>query len=328
MLFYEKAELHAHLNGCIPPQKIKELVQGYNVEIPKGFDINKDLQILEPVNSLLDYFKPWFVFKLLPVGKECLTQMVDAAVETLANDNIRYVEFRNSPFNICEINKISIDESLEWLIETLSRSSEAYGVKAHLVVSLSRYNFDLNKAWELLNAIKSKNKEGVIVGVDLSGDETSPITADVANFFRTAKHDLGLGVSIHAGEMGDLENIRWAIEECQVDRLAHSLAAAKCRKTLEIISKKDICLEISLISNLRTGSVKTLASHPVLTFIEAGVPFVLCSDNPQVHGSTLSDEYNLFYNLTSRQDLIESMFSKQKKYSFAKENNLNETDRC
>lgn len=322
----EKAELHAHLNGCIPQEKIKELVQKHNVEIPPDFDINKDLQILEPVNSLLEYFKPWLVLKRLPVGKECLAEMVDAAIGTLAEDNITYVEFRNSPFNICGINNISIDETVEWLIETLSQASTNYGVEAHLVISLSRYNFDLEKASELLDAMRSKNEDGMIVGVDLSGDENAPITEEVAKFFRTAKHELGLGVTMHAGETGNLENIRWAVEECHADRLAHALAAAKCQRTLEVLTQKDICLEISLISNLRTGAVKTLESHPVLTFIKDGVPFVLCSDNPQVHDSTLSDEYNLFDSLTSRRDLLESMFSTQKKYCFSRENSNHEAD--
>lgn len=324
----EKAELHAHLNGCIPPDKIRELIRKHNVEIPPDFDIDRDLQILEPVSSLLEYFKPWLVLKRLPVGKACLAEMVDAAVGTLAEDSVTYVEFRNSPFNICEINNISIDEALEWLIETLSQSSERYAVKANLVVSLSRYNMDIKKAWQLLNAIKTYKRDGVIVGVDLSGDESSPITSEIAKFYRSAKDDLGLGVTIHAGEMGNLENIRWAIEECDADRLAHALAAAECKRTLDILSKNDICLEISLISNLRTGAVKTLASHPVLSFIAHGVPFVLCSDNPQVHDSSLSEEYALFNKLTSRHDLLESMYSRQRKYCFSSGSGDNERDEC
>lgn len=313
----EKAELHVHLNGCIPPQKIRELVRKNNVGIPSDFDINRDLQVLKPVNSLLDYFKPWLVLKRLPIGKECLAEMVDAAVGTLAKDGVTYVEFRKSPFNISEINNISIDEALEWLTETLSESSQRYAVKANLIVSLSRNDFDLKKTWKLLNALKPHKKGGVIVGVDLSGDENIPINAEVAKFYRLAKDDLGLGVTIHAGETGSLEHIRWAIEECDADRLGHALAAGRCQRTLEMIRERDICLEVSLISNLRTGTVKTLASHPVLSFISNSVPFVLSSDNPQVHKSSLSDEYTLFNRLTSRQDLLESMFSAQKTYCFA-----------
>ena len=77
MFALEKAELHVHLCGCIPPQKIKELVRKYNVTIPSDFDITRDLQVLKPVDSICKYFKPWSVLKLLPVGKKCLAEMVD-----------------------------------------------------------------------------------------------------------------------------------------------------------------------------------------------------------------------------------------------------------
>jgi adenosine deaminase len=85
---------------------------------------------------------------------------------------------------------------------------------------------------------------------------------------------------------------------------------------MEWVSESDICLEISLISNLRTGVIQDLQEHPILTFVDSGVPFVLRADNPQVHEASLSKEYELFYALTGRKDLIESMFEKQIKYSF------------
>ena len=313
----QKAELHAHLNGCIPPQKTRDLVRKYSVHIPPGFDITRDLQVLKPVDSLSAYFKPWLILKHLPVGKECLAQMVDAAVETLVEDNVTYVEFRKSPFNICEINNISIDRALGWLSETLHQSSERHGIKANLIVSLSRDEFDSAKSTQLLRALKSCRRDGLVVGVDLSGDESIPIGPEVADFYRSAKDDLGLGVTIHAGETGGLDHIQWAVEECHADRIGHGLAAGACPRMLELLRRRDVCLEVSLISNLRTGIVRTPRAHPVMNFIASGVPFVLTSDNPQVHGSKLSDEYALFSAVTCREDLLSAMFLTQNAYSFA-----------
>jgi adenosine deaminase len=65
-----------------------------------------------------------------------------------------------------------------------------------------------------------------------------------------------------------------------------------------------------------TGRCQSLESHPVHSFIEASVPFVLCTDNPQVHGVSLSDEYRLFVTATGRHDLIEGMYDTQMKYAF------------
>jgi len=313
---YEKGELHAHLNGCIPPEVTKELVVRHGVEVPEDFDIELDLQILEPVSSLVEYFKPWLLLKRLPIGKECLLRMVDAAVETTRRDGVKYVEFRNSPFNICEINNVGLEEALEWLIEGLRASSLKHGVDAKLVVSLSRHNLELEKARKLLNAIRSRDCERLIVGVDMSGDENAEINDEVTRFFRRAKEDLGLGVSIHAGETGVAENILWAVDECGADRVGHALAAANSRKIMDRLREKNVCVEVSMISNLRTGSVKCIDEHPVTVFIENEVPFVLCSDNPQVHRSSLSDEYALFSKLTARLDLIETMYGRQMEFCF------------
>lgn len=70
--------------------------------------------------------------------------------------------------------------------------------------------------------------------------------------------------------------------------------------------------------NLITGRLQSLETHPVHSFIEASVPFVLCTDNPQVHGVSLSDEYRLFVSATDRHDLIEGMYGTQMKYAFGK----------
>lgn len=312
----EKAELHAHLNGCIPPSKTKELVKKYGITLPRGFDLDKDLQIKEPVSSLLEYFRPWFIFKLLPLGRDCLREMVDAAIESLAMDNVKYAELRKNPFNICDLNKTSLEVTLEWLIDALCVCSQKYGIDARLIVSLSRYHNDLEKARELICAIKNVNYRSRIVGLDLSGDEDKAINCAMSKFYRAAKEDLGLGITIHAGETGNVNNLCWAITECHADRIGHGLAAAESTELLDKIQSSSVCLEVCLSSSFLTGIVKRESPHPVQTFIDLGIPFVLCSDNPQINNACLSDEYELFLTMTSRDDILEEMYGRQMSFSF------------
>jgi len=75
-------------------------------------------------------------------------------------------------------------------------------------------------------------------------------------------------------------------------------------------------LEICLRSNLLTGSVPSLQDHPIFTFIEAEVPFVLSTDNPGVYAFSLSQEYLEFYALTGRSEILEAMFARQARYAF------------
>jgi adenosine deaminase len=312
----KKIDLHAHLNGTVSTQVFMELCSEFNIEIPTGFDLNRDLQVLKKVDSLIEYFRPWDVFKKLPIGYECLTVMVKSAFENLKKDNVSYIEFRNSPFYISKINGISLEEALVWLIESIKEQSETYDINARLILSLTRHELlgvDFNK---LLEAIRKVNIDNVIVGVDMSGNEDIKLPYELEKFFLIAKEDLGLGITIHAGETGNYKNIEWAIKNCGAMRIGHGSAAVKSENLLNLILEKDICLEVCLISNLRTGYVQSIEDHPLKVFLEWDIPFVLCTDNPSVHGASLSDEYKLFLEHFNRVDILEKMNERNNKYSF------------
>lgn len=65
--------------------------------------------------------------------------------------------------------------------------------------------------------------------------------------------------------------------------------------------------------------VKAKDAHPVKTFIRNNIPFVICSDNPSIHKSSLSYDYFDFITETNRVDLVNNMFEMQKKYTFIKD---------
>lgn len=311
-----KSDLHVHLNGAIPTNTAKKLLAPIIGSLPDWFVVDTDLQINSPVNGLQEYFKPWYALKKLPYSQDCLNLMVESALEGLANDNVRYVELRNSPFNISEINDISLDDALHWLIDSIEHASEKIGIDAKLVLSLSRYNLDKNKIIQLHKAIRAVKSNGTLVGVDLSGNEDSPIVPEVHDFFIRAKHEYGLGITIHAGETGKIENILWAIEECEADRISHGLAAANSEELMNQLRERNICLEICLASNFLTRSVPVREKHPIHEFSKHGVPFVLCSDNPCINMATLSENYKLFCEINGDNALLTTMHLQQQKYSF------------
>ncbi|MEO4161999.1 MULTISPECIES: hypothetical protein [Acinetobacter] len=71
-----KGDLHVHLNGAIPTNLVKELLAKNTNGIPSNFDINKDLNILEPQKNLQDYLKPWKVLNLIPRSQSDLNKIV------------------------------------------------------------------------------------------------------------------------------------------------------------------------------------------------------------------------------------------------------------
>lgn len=313
-----KAELHVHLSGAIPTNVVERLTQDYGVTIPRDFLFPNDLQVLRPVNTLLEYFKPWFILKQLPVGKECLSAMIRATTQAAAADNVKYMELRHSITAMSKNNNISHEIAIEWILEELDMASAGENIDCRLIVSISRYQLTTKTAWSLIEAIKNVNYGERVVGVDLAGNEDEPIPEDICEVLRSAKEDLGLGVTVHAGETGQLQNVLWAIDDCKADRIGHGLAAIKDDKLLEHIKRKEICLEICLTSNLRTNRVKELTSHPLHNFIRHDVPFVLCSDNPAIHQASLSYEYELFLKEFGMPAVLQDMYESQCKYAFGR----------
>ena len=315
----EKRDLHVHLNGCIPPSVSVEIVRSHSISLPEGIsheNLREVLEITRPVKSMAEYFRPWHVLKRLPKGRACLQWITRAALQSLADDNVVYAELRNSPFYIADINNLSLQEALAWLIEDVQVASKEVGIEVRLIISISRFNFDAERATSLLQSVAREN-DGTIVGLDLSGNEDQPIPSETSRIFRSVKDDFGLGISVHAGETGNPQTIRWAIEECRADRIAHALAAGDDSELMDKMVEQGICVEVCLTSNYLTGQVPDLSQHPVIRFINHGIQFVLCSDNPSVNVSLLSNEYKKFVELSDRYDLIASMHSTQKRFSFA-----------
>ncbi|WP_263705364.1 amidohydrolase family protein [Shouchella tritolerans] len=312
----KKRDLHVHLNGAIPTETIIQLVKEQKIKIPSEFCLNTNLQITKPVESLRDYFLPWEVLKLLPRDYQTLNTMVEMAFLNLASDNINYVEFRNSPFYISKINNIPLKEAISWLVSVIYKNTLKFNIDARLILSLTRHELKDSQAFDLLEAIKDVNKYNIIVGVDMSGDEDVSVPKEIKHFFLNAKEEYGLKVTIHAGETGNSSNINWAINECNADRIGHGSGAIFSEYTLNLIKEKDVCLEVCLYSNLMSGNCTDISNHPIKVFIERDIPFVLCTDNPSVHGKQLSEEYMLFLNTFNRLDIINDMESRTKKYSF------------
>jgi adenosine deaminase len=310
----EKAELHAHLNGSLPPAAMRQLL------IERGLHEERDVGIpapfMEPVRGLEEYFAPWALLRALPTDEEALVHLVTAAARELADDGVSYAELRSSIVYIAEQNAVAIETAVEWLLSAFAVASRATGVDLRLVASIVRERSDVEQAARLLAALGRYAEDKRLVAVDLCGNEEAPIDPEIAGFFRAAKDDHGLGVTIHAGETGDGENVRWALERCRAERIGHGLAAAKDPALLDMLVERGTCIEVCLTSNRLTGLVPRLSTHPVLRFHDFGVTFVLCADNPQLHALSLSHEYAILADLLGDDAVLAGMHDQQCRNAF------------
>ncbi|MDI5936364.1 adenosine deaminase [Halomonas kalidii] len=311
-----KGELHVHLNGLVSTDVIRGLLVRDRSELPSGFDLERDLNILKPADSLSSYLKPWQVLRLIPKSKSCLRVIVESAFLNLKSQNITFVEIRNSVIYLALLNNISVDEALCWLVTEIEEVSEKYKIQAGLILTVSRGDYAPEHLRALLGAYEKLGKPNAIVGLDLAGNEEIVSPAETGSLFLQAKDKYGLKVTIHAGETGRIENIISAVDEFGADRIGHGTAASKSVEVMALLKKRDICIEVCPISNRLTNAVNEWESHPVIDFIDHKVPFVICSDNPSIHSSSLTEDYLEFFCETNSSQHLCNMYENQKKYSF------------
>lgn len=313
-----KGELHVHLNGLANTGLIRSLLQSSSTELPSNFDLYKDLTRHTPAGSLSEYLKPWQALRLVPRSRADLSKIVDSAFSELKRDNVEFVELRNSVIYISLLNDITVSEALEWLLQDIEEQSNRYNIKAGLLLTITRGEYASEHLRALLDAYKSLERPQLVVGLDLAGNEDVSPSPDTAHLFRTAKDEEGLSITVHAGETGNPQNIEDAIISYSADRIGHGTAIVKDPRLIELVKNKDICIEVCPVSNRLTNAVAEKESHPVTEMVKHEVPFVVCSDNPSIHGSTLSNDYFELYKETNNVLLIQNMLSAQKKYSFIK----------
>jgi adenosine deaminase/adenosine deaminase CECR1 len=147
-----------------------------------------------------------------------------------------------------------------------------------------------------------------VVGINLVAPEDHPVALrdytlqmEMLQFLHRQSPEVK--VSLHAGELTlglvpleDLRfHIRQAVELAQANRIGHGVAIFYEDNPFELMERmrqRGVLVEICLSSNETILQVKG-ADHPFLTYLAAGVPVTLASDDEGISRVDLSHEYQL-----------------------------------
>lgn len=122
----------------------------------------------------------------------------------------------------------------------------------------------------------------------IGGDEAAQPMATFRDAIRRAE---GRFIP-HAGETTDARNV-WGAVEHGAQRIGHGIRAIEDPVLCRYLRDHQIPLEISITSNVATGSVPNVEAHPVRRLFDLGVPVVLNTDDPAIFGTSLAAEYRL-----------------------------------
>ena len=138
-----------------------------------------------------------------------------------------------------------------------------------------------------------------LVGIDLLGDEreTPFLERGQSVYGRALVAQRGnyppkypaLKLTAHAGEMGDVRNVRDALI-FGARRIGHGVLLTKDPLTWEWAVKKEIAIENSQVSNWKLGNFPKDQTHPFLSFLRSGLRVSLSTDDEGIFVSSIVDE--------------------------------------
>jgi adenosine deaminase len=304
-----KVELHRHLEGSLRLETLREVARAHGLAVPTTarFRSLVQMQAGDPLtfSNFLSKFQTLRQFYRSP---EVISRMAREAVEDASRDGVQYLELRFTPVALSRMQGYSLAEVMDWVIVSVAKASRETGLLTRLIASVNR-NESLELAEEVINLAIQRMPDG-IVGVDMAGNEALFPGMEFQALFRRAQ-SAGLHLTIHAGEWGPAENVRFAIEELNAERIGHGVRVMEDARVVELSRKRGTAFEVCMTSNYQSGVIPSLEQHPLPAMVSAGLLVTLNTDDPAISQITLSDEYRVAMEMfkVSRYKLAECILA-------------------
>jgi adenosine deaminase len=317
-----KAELHVHLRGAAPVETLLSLIARHGVDtvLAELSPLERDWYLAQPHlaafvarrgaaghsghHTLFGYTGfEGFLATYSFVGRFVRTiddfaLLVEQTLASLAAQRIVYAEIMVSIPEYLR-NGLRLPEMAEVLGAAAAEGPLAVG----WIVDLVRDQGPEPGA-KLVRELAGLGCPAII-GVTIGGGEHVVPARSFVEVFRLAR-ECGFRLTAHAGEAAGPESVWSALRDLGVQRVGHGVRAAEDARLLELLSRQGTPFEICLTSNLRTGVVRDLESHPVRTFLERGIPVSLSTDDPTFFATNLVEEHLLLRELgVNEADLLE-----------------------
>jgi adenosine deaminase len=287
-----KVELHRHLEGSLRLSTMIDIVNVYDLDLPKNAEKFKPLVhvIDEDQFTFKNFLSKFSTLRLLYQSPEMIKRITQEAIEDAANDNIRYLELRFTPVALTRIKDFPLSEAMDWVIASVAEASKKFGVKTSLIATVNRHE-DLNLAEEVVKLTVDRKDRG-ISALDLTGNEADFPGEEFAGIFKEAKQ-AGLRITIHAGEWGGPENIELAIKKLGAERIGHGVRVLEDPNVVDLARERKIIFEVCPTSNYQTGVFPSIEEHSLPKMMENGLIITLNTDDPGISQIDLSNEYGL-----------------------------------
>jgi len=289
-----KADLHVHLDGSLRLETILEIAQQDGIELPAcdADGLREAIGCGKNFGSLVEYLRGFEITLKVMQTEAALERIAFELAEDAFRENVRYMEVRYSPM-LHTRRGLKLTKVVEAVLDGLRRARETHGIKANLILCGIR-NISPQSSYAMAELAVAYKGRGV-VGFDLAGAEYDYPAKHHRDAFQLVR-DNNINCTIHAGEAYGPESIAQAIHVCGAHRIGHGCRLRENGDLLHYINDHRIPLECCPSSNVQTGAVPDLASHPLKLYFDLGLRVTVNTDNRLITDTTVSKELWLVHS--------------------------------
>ncbi len=283
-----KTDLHCHLDGSLRLKTILELAEQQKIRLPADDEqgLAKAIHQGEVCKNLEDYLVAFDITLSVLQTEEALYRVAYELALDAAEENVRYLEVRYSPA-LHQQKNLKMTTVIDAVLEGLRVAKRETGIKCGVIVCGIRHiNPQMSiRLAELSVAYKNRG----VTGFDLAGAEVNFPAKDHKEAFQLILKN-NVNCTAHAGEAYGPESIAQAIHYLGAHRIGHGTRLREDGDLLNYVNDHRIPLEGCLSSNVQTGAVPSLASHPLKFYFDYGLRVTINTDNRLITDTNVTKE--------------------------------------
>jgi adenosine deaminase len=280
-----KAEVHVHLEGCVPAVTI-----GFDDPSRAGvaLDPTTGAPSFSGLADFLDYLDRSCA--LVTEGDQ-LQSIAHALTERAARDGVLHTDVIFNPTH-WPAWRDDLGTFVAHLDAGLAAGEADFGVTAALCLSLTRTQPPADSVALVDWLLDARPERIVALSVDGNEAAAGPTGERFAPLFARAR-TAGLRTCAHAGESSGPDGVREAIELLGAERIDHGIRSVEDPLLVATLARTGVPLDVCPTSNVRLGVAPSIAAHPVERLRRAGVRVSVNTDDPLLFGTTMTAEYDV-----------------------------------
>jgi aminodeoxyfutalosine deaminase len=288
---FPKVELHVHLEATVRPERLLQLARRNGFALPA--ETVEGIRELYRFRDFDHFIEVWILTTNALRTADDFRQVVVDYAEEAARHGAVYIEGIFSPIERTW-RGVSWDELFSGYCDGAQEARERHGVDVLLTPDVTR-GAPVEDGFELVRQAARYRDRG-IAGIGLGGEEARYPPEKFAGVFELVREE-GFASVPHAGEVVGPESVWGALEVLQADRIRHGIRAVEDPALLEELAARRVTLDVTPLSNLRTGVVRSLEEHPLPELLAAGIPCTVSTDDPEMFDTDLTREYEAALSL-------------------------------